>query len=99
MLAFIPALFWVSIPGVPLALAGLPFYEIKEFGAIPNGGIGWLLIVAFWLVVAFCLTLALKRRRARKQESANPTPRRGLPRLPLNPLFFSLDANTPIACR
>jgi len=65
MLAFIPSLFWVNIPGIPLALIGLPFFAIAEFGAVPKGVIGWSLIVAFWTGIAFVVVLMLKKMRAR----------------------------------
>jgi len=61
--AFLPYLFWVSIPGIPFGTAGLPFYEIEEFGAIPKGAIGWGLIVLFWIFVAYGLTMITKRLR------------------------------------
>ena len=65
MLAFIPSLFWISIPGIPLALIGLPFFEVAEFGAVPKGAIGWSLIVTFWIGIAFLLVLMLKKMKER----------------------------------
>ena len=66
IIMFIPMLFWISIPGIPFALIGLPYYEIKEFGAIPHGIMGWVLIVLFWCLVAFGLTVILKKARNKK---------------------------------
>jgi len=65
MLAFIPSLLWINIPGIPLATIGLPFFTVAEFGAVPNGVIGWSLIVTFWTGLAFVLVLMLKKMRAR----------------------------------
>lgn len=65
MLAFIPSLFWTSIPGIPLAVMGLPFFQVEEFGAVPKGVIGWSLIVAFWIGVAFLLVVMFKKMKAR----------------------------------
>jgi len=64
-LAFLPWLFWINIPGIPMAALGVPFFDIQEFGAVPKGGLAWLLIVLFWVAVAFCLTLVIKRVRMR----------------------------------
>lgn len=69
ILMFIPMLFWISIPGIPLALLGLPYFEIKEFGAIPHGIMGWGLVVLFWCLMACGLTLILKRARNKKVRS------------------------------
>src|SRR3972149_10051049 len=66
IIMFIPMLFWISIPGIPFALIGLPYYEIKEFGAIPHGIMGWVLIVLFWCFVGFGLTVILKKARNKK---------------------------------
>lgn len=66
MIMFIPMLFWINIPGIPFALIGLPYYEIKEFGAIPHGIIGWGLIILFWCLLAFGFTLILKMARNKK---------------------------------
>jgi len=66
MLAFIPSLFWISIPGIPLALIGLPFFAVAEFGAVPKGAIGWSLIVTFWIGIAFLVVLMLKKMKARR---------------------------------
>ena len=65
ILAFIPSLFWISIPGIPLALIGLPFFDVAEFGAVPKGAIGWSLIVTFWIGIAFLLALMLRKMKAR----------------------------------
>ena len=69
ILMFIPMLFWISIPGIPLGLLGLPYFEIKEFGAIPRGIMGWGLVVLFWCLMACGLTLILKRARNKKVRS------------------------------
>ncbi len=62
--AFLPSLFWVNIPGLLLEQIGVPFFDVQEFGAIPKGPFGWLLIITFWLVVAFILTRIIKRKKS-----------------------------------
>src|SRR3989304_8014471 len=65
MLAFIPSLFWISIPGIPLALIGLPFFAVAEFGAVPKGAIGWSLIGTFLVGIAFFLGFLFKKMKKR----------------------------------
>ncbi len=65
ILMFIPLLFWISIPGIPMGLIGVPFYEIKEFGAIPKGFIGWALIVLFWSLLAFVTYSIIRKVKSR----------------------------------
>jgi len=57
-LAFIPALYWINIPGMPLArIWGLPHFKMGEFGALPQDVFAWTLITLFWILVAVCLAL------------------------------------------
>jgi hypothetical protein len=61
LLCFLPALFWINIPALWVGLAqaiGQPHYDIQEFGALPQTPLAWLLIVAFWLLVAAGLAFA-----------------------------------------
>ncbi|MBU0729406.1 MAG: hypothetical protein KKE17_01785 [Proteobacteria bacterium] len=59
ILLLLPYLLWVNIPGIPLAHLKFPFYELHEFGAVPQNLIGWSLIVIFWIFVAGLLTIAI----------------------------------------
>lgn len=65
IIMFIPMLFWISIPGIPMGLIGFPFYDIKEFGAIPKGFIGWALIVLFWSFSAFVTCSIIKKIKSK----------------------------------
>ena len=69
ILGFLPALFWINIPAVlaELALApvGISAYEFREFGALPEGLIGWGMIVLFWISAAFLLSTLGERFRSR----------------------------------
>ncbi len=61
MLCFIPALHWINIPALWLGLAksiGQPHFDIQEFGAMPLTPLSWILIAAFWVLVAIGLTIA-----------------------------------------
>ena len=40
LFGFMPYLFWVNIPGIPLVKLGIPFIEYREFGAYPLGVVG-----------------------------------------------------------
>ena len=62
MLALIPLIFWINIPAIPLSIMGVPYYPFKEFGALPQGTMGWLLIVIFWVIVAFVISWRISRR-------------------------------------
>lgn len=61
MVCFIPALYWINIPALWLGLAkliGQPHFDIQEFGAMPLTPLSWILIAAFWVLVAIGLTIA-----------------------------------------
>ena len=61
MLCFIPTLYWINIPALGLGLAksiGKPDFDIQEFGAMPLTPRSWILIAAFWGLVAIGLTVA-----------------------------------------
>ena len=66
LLAMVPFLFWVNIPGMPLAELGVPYYEMGEFGTMPRGPVGWGLIILFWVLVALVSSMVVKRRRAHR---------------------------------
>jgi hypothetical protein len=73
-LCFLPYLSWINIPALWLGLArfvGPPHYDIQEFGARPQTGLAWLLIVAFWVLIAAGLTVitALFLRLFQRSES------------------------------
>ena len=57
ILVFVPMLFWVNIVGLPLALIGVPFFEVHEFGAVPQGVTGYGLVVLVYCLAAFFLSL------------------------------------------
>ena len=60
IIILLPYLFWINIPVLWTGLAsfiGQPHYLIKEFGAIPKTYLAWGIIVIFWAVVAYLLTL------------------------------------------
>jgi hypothetical protein len=54
-------LFWINIVGIPLAIIGIPYFEIHEFGPVPQGAIGYGVIVFVYIMAAFfCHLLANK---------------------------------------
>ncbi len=60
MLFILPFFFWINIPALWFGLAkliGKPHYEISAFGASPQTPLAWLLIVGFWTLLAFGLTV------------------------------------------
>lgn len=57
-LAFFAFLFWINIPGLPLALLGV--FRAEEFGALP-GPFGYVIIVLFWTLVAYAITRVFDR--------------------------------------
>ena len=69
MVGFLPALIWINIPAIIFstlgALLGISVYEFREFGAMPEGIIGWGLIIFFWATAAFLLSLLADRIRSR----------------------------------
>lgn len=59
-LFLLPFLFWLNIPAQWFGLAklvGAQHFEISEFGAMPQTPLAWILIVAFWVMVAIAFTL------------------------------------------
>lgn len=57
MAAFVQAMFWINIPGLPMAeRIGLPHFKVEEFGALPQDAFAWSILFLFWLIVALCLT-------------------------------------------
>lgn len=70
LIAFLPLLAWVSIPGIPLAGLGFPGMRLGEFGADPEGALAWLAIVLCWVALAGVLSWLLRRlRRARTRQT------------------------------
>ena len=65
ILSFLAILFWINIPGLPLAMLGV--FRAEEFGALP-GPFGYVIIVLFWTLVAYAITRFFDRR-AQKQAS------------------------------
>jgi len=61
MWLFLPLLFWINIVGIPLAIIGIPYFEIHEFGAVPQGTIGYGVIVFVYIMAAFFLSLIGKQ--------------------------------------
>ena len=60
LVAFLPYLLWINIPALWLGLAklmGKPYYDIQEFGAMPQTLLSWILIASFWVLVAIGLTV------------------------------------------
>ncbi len=59
LIAFLPYLFWINLPGLRLAaLLGPPHFEFGKFGAFPHGPLAWGLIGGFWFLIAICFALA-----------------------------------------
>jgi len=53
---FKQSLYWINIPGIPLAhVMGPRYFEVEEFGALPHGPVAYGLIVLFWVFVAAIL--------------------------------------------
>jgi len=53
----LPLLIWVNVVGLPFAMIGVPYFEIHEFGAVPQGVIGYGLIVLGYVLAAFFLSM------------------------------------------
>ena len=74
---FLPALFWVNVPGMPLAIIiGQPHFDIQEFGAMPKDTFSWTLIIIFWILVPYGATLIMRKLRKRTNgvEEQPPAP-------------------------
>lgn len=69
MVAFLPSLFVISIPGFLLApFVGSSVIDIQEFGAVPKNVFGWSLIVFFWILASMgisALSLFVQKRFGR----------------------------------
>jgi hypothetical protein len=80
---FMPFLLWINIPALWLGLAktiGQPHYDIQEFGALPQTPLAWILIAAFWSLLAIGITVViaatvelprLLRKRLEKKKASN----------------------------
>jgi hypothetical protein len=66
MIGFFPALFWANIPGYPLTMIGFPFFRWGDFGAYPLGIFGHLIIVLFWVCVAYLPFLFMSKIKHEK---------------------------------
>jgi hypothetical protein len=56
--AFMQAMYWINIPGLPLArVMGPSHFGVEEFGALPAGPLEYGLIAIFWVLVAAILGL------------------------------------------
>lgn len=64
-LAFYAILFWMNIPGLPLAMLGV--FRAEGFGALP-GPFGYVIIVLFWTLLAYAITRFVDMQ-AQKQAS------------------------------
>ncbi len=62
VMVFVGAIFLVSIPGV---IFRGPLFRFEEFGAIPQGVLGWTTVVGFWIAVAFLLSWPANFKRHR----------------------------------
>lgn len=62
-LAFLAILFWINIPGLPLAMLGV--FRAEEFGALP-GPFGYVIIVLFWTLVAYAITRFFDKQAQKK---------------------------------
>jgi hypothetical protein len=53
---FMLGMLWINIPGMPLShLMGDRYFPTEEFGVLPQGPVGYGLIVLFWVIVAAVL--------------------------------------------
>jgi hypothetical protein len=50
-------IFWASVPG---ALFREPFFDPEIVGYSPNGLLGWVVIVLFWLAVSLAISFGLR---------------------------------------
>ena len=60
---FIGAILLVHIPGL---LFREPLFRFQEFGADPQGILGWAAVVVFWIAIAFLLSWPANCWRGRK---------------------------------
>ena len=66
MLAFLPELdqnhvVFTVVARIPLALVGIPYFELHEFGAVPQGSAGYGIVIFVYAVLAFFLSIIGKR--------------------------------------
>jgi hypothetical protein len=50
-------IFWGSVPG---ALFREPFFHSEIVGYSPNGLLGWVVIVLFWLAISLAISFGLR---------------------------------------
>ncbi|HWQ93002.1 MAG TPA: hypothetical protein VN673_15095 [Clostridia bacterium] len=71
-LAFTQALYWINVPGRPLArIMGPRHFDVQEFGAMPVGPVEYGLIALFWLIVAGILAFLTALLLAKSGRSSN----------------------------
>ena len=62
--AMLPALFWINIPvlwtGIASAM-GESHFLIREFGALPQSVLAYVVISGFWLIVSFAISIVSVR--------------------------------------
>ena len=64
--AFIGAILLVHIPGV---IFREPLFRFEEFGAIPQGILGWATVVVFWIAIAFLFSWPANCWRGREHRT------------------------------
>ena len=71
-LFFLPMLFWINLVGIPLGMLGVPYFDIHEFGAVPERLIGYAIIALIYLLIAFLLSMIGKKdNRIGKKDDRN----------------------------
>ena len=65
-LFFLPRLFWLSIPGLPLYFLGFPGMQISAFGAFPTTAVGYVAITTFWLLISALIAWRWAKWAARR---------------------------------
>ena len=58
--AFFAYLFLINVPGL---IFREPLFTFQEFGAIPQGLVGWSTVIGFWIVAAFFLSWPANLKR------------------------------------
>ena len=49
----VPCILLITLPAILFSIAGVPWYEFREFGAMPQNTAAWVLIFVFWSLAAF----------------------------------------------
>jgi hypothetical protein len=57
---FVPVAIWAMIPGFVFQK---PLFDPTEIGYSPHGLLGWLLLVAFWVVISLGISLLVQSFR------------------------------------